>query len=174
VLSADVYLLFLNPGVRATPAWERAQRDHEAVLRENLSGQARNYLFTPGYRGDDGGADWLLPRLNGVGSEEEMATRLAVLQIVAYRSRTFTDDHMVGALASSRAMLAAVHEDLLPRARRGEILIACMRSATKWGFRRETTVPGVLVGRGRGGHATDKTNVGQAIRDFLAGNRASR
>jgi hypothetical protein len=175
VLSADIYLLFLNPGARTTPAWERAQRDHEAVLRENLSGRENNYLFTPGYQEADGGAKWLSRVLGDVASEEEVvATRLAVIQIVAYRSRTFRDGRMVGTLASSRAMLAAVHEDLLPRARRGDILIACMRSATKWGFCRETPVPGVLMGRGREGHATANTDVGRAIRDFLAGNRVPR
>jgi hypothetical protein len=53
-------------------------------------------------------------------------------------------------------------------------MIACMRGATKWGFHREIAMPGVLMGKGMGGFANVNTDVGRAIRNFLARDRGPR
>ena len=62
------------------------------------------------------------------------------LRLVAYPSR---DQQALGQitvlydeLPSTRAMKKAVHDELAPRARAGEIMLLVMRSSSQWGFGR--------------------------------------
>ncbi|MEO3435074.1 hypothetical protein [Inquilinus sp. CAU 1745] len=183
ILNAGIFLLYMNAGVgqdengNVDPDWEQAQHVHEEALRENLNGVTENYMFIEDYRGHDGGANWLTSRLRGVFSddaaiqEENIINHVAVLELVAYRSFRFTDGYVVNALASSRAVLNTVHDELLPRALDGEIFVACMRGAKKWGILprvgNDAEPPtNIAIGSNQGGYATINTEVGQRIRNF--------
>jgi hypothetical protein len=169
ILTAMVFLLYLNPGLENKPEWLSGQERHRPLVRANLSGCEPNYMYHGAYRQTDGGARWLSKRLRGVADEESIQSNIAVLELVPYRSQTFSDWAMIPALASSRLMVDVVHKTLLPRACAGEILIVCARAATAWGLSNTLDIPNVLVANSnnRAGLLTENTKPGQRIRSFL-------
>lgn len=181
ILNARIFLLYTNAGISkendlVNPDWEQSQRDYENILRENLNGVTTNYTFTEGYRERDGGANWLESRLRHVFSNDQIIQNIiirnlvAVLDLVAYRSSTFNDDHIINALTSSRAILATVHDELLPLAERGEIFVACMRRYRNWGILPRAG-NNIAVGDNQGGYATANTAIGKRIQNFAQQHR---
>ncbi|MDA9524130.1 hypothetical protein XI06_28595 [Bradyrhizobium sp. CCBAU 11434] len=80
-------------------------------------------------------AKWRRQRLAWLGEATAVNDNVAIANIDAYPSRTFTDHHVLAALPSSRAMLDWAQSTLFPQAERDERMVVCMRAAKVWGVK---------------------------------------
>ena len=150
-----VYILFGNPGfVAADYDDELKNPSHMAACIANLkqSGQGF-YPLLPAGSGTGAGNYWqgrlrsltadLAQRLHLTSSQanQVLVDRLSVVEAGAYHSKKFPGDWF-DQLPSSRAARDYVHGTLLPKARRGEVLILVWRRAAFWGVPESTA--GVL------------------------------
>jgi hypothetical protein len=67
---------------------------------------------------------------------EALCTKVAVLNIGAYHSKTFTDHGLLAALPSSRMTLDWAQSVLFPQAEEGKRAVICLRAAEFWGLER--------------------------------------
>jgi hypothetical protein len=137
--TAPVVLLYLSPGLN--------MKDIEEA--DTPEGQARHAERRKGYQPLRGPDDhepawrWWSGRTKAFGPWEQLQHRVAILNISAYHSRTFDDQHILSALPSCRVTLDWAQEVLFRQAENGERVVVCMRSAPFWG----------LGKRGRYGHS---------------------
>ena len=146
--TAPVVLLFLSPGSsaedRASPRlveWHRRTRGGgEPLVSESVHRSA--------YR-------WWTERTKCLECRpEELAKKVAVLNIGAYHSESFADYSMLAALPSSRVALDWAQGSLFPAAEAGHRVVICLRAARYWGlevgrkYRGSLFAPSVT----RGGH----------------------
>jgi hypothetical protein len=148
--TAPVVLLYLAPG------WNQQDVD-EAATPE---GQARYAKRRGGYQPLEGpehhmpGWKWWSSRTRIFGPWQKVRERIAILEISGYHSKTFTNEHVLTALPSSRVALDWAQEELFPQAEKGERVVICMRSPHYWGLGKRSRygkslfVPEVT----RGGH----------------------
>jgi hypothetical protein len=76
---------------------------------------------------------------------EHLRTKIAVLEIGAYHSRTFKDVPLLAALPSSRASIEWAQTVLFPQAINGERAVVCLRSSAGQCSRRSTGRPRVTM-----------------------------
>jgi hypothetical protein len=124
--SAEIVLLFLSPGDNEESYWDQDQRDcgFQRTGRAPLPGPEQH---RPRWK-------WWTSRTKQFGEWVELRNRIAVLNIGAYHSRSFTDEPLLAALPSSRLSLDWAQTVLFPQAERGERLVVCLRSAPFWGL----------------------------------------
>ena len=131
---AKVFYLSLNPSHKpndgiASETWRRFCQDMmlERVSYSRYLEEASPEAFSSFYRNHGGFSDLTFPAICN-------------LRLIAYPSPEKSDLGRIGTrpdlLPSSRRMMKIVHDDLTPRARRGEILLLVMRSPEFWGFKR--------------------------------------
>ncbi|MGT2501261.1 hypothetical protein ACVOMS_11300 [Bradyrhizobium guangxiense] len=126
--TAPVVLLYLSPGFSETDV--RIARSKEGQER-----YVRQRTGRLGFTGDHPeAARWRNARLAWLGEPSVINDKVAIANIGAYHSRTFTDHHILAALPSSRAMLDWAQSVLFVQAERGERMVVCMRAANFWGL----------------------------------------
>lgn len=176
ILRAKAFVLQLNPGLSGSEhEIEREDRDFRDALVRNLNGQEPNIFLDPRFTRHPGRA-WVEQRLRGVASLPVLCQSLAQLELFPYHSKSFSAAparlrRALLELPSVHAIRRAVHEDLLPRAARGEITIVVMRSAREWGLRDMSEHSDLVVYRGgepRAGYCTPRTRGGRALLARLA------
>lgn len=64
-----------------------------------------------------------------------MQTKVAILNIGAYHSKTFADVPLLAALPSSRVSLDWAQRVLFPQAIAGNRIVICLRAARFWGLK---------------------------------------
>jgi hypothetical protein len=125
-----VVLLYLTPG------WCQEDVDEAGTPK----GQARYAERRRGYQPLEGPEDhmpswkWWSSRTKPFGPWEKIREKVAILNISGYHSKTFTNEHVLAALPSSRATLDWAQEILFPQAEKGERTVICMRSSPYWGL----------------------------------------
>lgn len=126
--TAPIVLLYLSPGFAET----------DVRLARSKEGQERYVKQRTGRLGftdqHPEAARWRKERLAWLGEPSVFNDKVAIANIGAYHSRTFTDHHVLAALPSSRAMLDWAQSVLFPQAERGERMVVCMRAANFWGL----------------------------------------
>jgi hypothetical protein len=162
--TAPVVLLYLTPG------WSPEDID-EAATPE---GQARYAERRTGHQPLEGPEDhlpgwkWWSSRTKVFGPWHQLRDKIAILEISGYHSRTFTNEHVLTALPSSRIALDWAQEVLFPQAERGDRVVICMRSPQYWGLGKRSRygqslfVPAVT----RGGHML-RTGEHGSVRDEI-------
>lgn len=129
--TADVVLLYLSPGLRPHDLAHGDDPATRAVWAHQRTGTAP----LPTAEESEPTHAWWPRRVAQFGVAPEAArTRVAVLNIGAYRSPSFDDWPMLAALPSSRASLDWAQGVLFPQAVRGERIVVCLRSARHWGL----------------------------------------
>jgi hypothetical protein len=77
---------------------------------------------------------WWKSRTACFGDWHDLQTKIAILNICAYHSKTFKDWPLLAALPSSRASLDWAQHVLFPEAMAGRCIVVCLRSARFWGL----------------------------------------
>jgi hypothetical protein len=185
--TAKIFVLTLNPGLSAAgyyseytiPVFRNAL---ENSLRQESFDEDFPFIFlNPDFAGYGGfeywhkrlrtTLEWLAEK---VGSYREalsqFSKRFAVLELIPYHSEK-SDRHkrqILSNLRSSSLAIDFVHQDLLPRAHRSEILLIAVRARTHWRLEEESE--SVVLYRGAqsiGAYLGIGSPGGEAIIDFL-------
>jgi hypothetical protein len=132
LLGADIFVLQLNPGLDgAEVEYEQSRADFRDALKANLHGQAANVFLDPLFR-DHPGTAWVR-RILGANAGADAATRICMIELVPYHSRSGGVARAVASRLPSTAMMREwVHSQLAPRARRGEVVLIVQRAARAW------------------------------------------
>jgi len=125
--TAPVVLLYLAPG------WSKQDRiDARSKLAQDY--YMRRHRGREPFRTDSPGFRWLISRTKCFGDWDQIGSKLAILNIGAYHSKSFTDAPLLAALASSRASIAWAQAVLFPQAIAGKRVVICLRAARFWGL----------------------------------------
>lgn len=101
-------------------------------------------------------------------AREGLGERVAVLELVPYHGESFgVPDAVIDGLRSVALVQRFARENLLPRARNGEILVVVIRRQRDWGLPRLRNVVIYDSPHARGGYLTSKTPGGKEILRFL-------
>lgn len=101
-----------------------------------------------------------------------IANNVAVLELIPYHSK---QGRFISDLPSSKMILDFVHTELVPRARKGEILIVVTRKIKEWGFKEianENQCENICVydkTQARSAHLSKNSKGGKRIVNFLFG-----
>jgi len=128
--TAKVVLLFLSPGLDPTDAVHGASPEGKKYYANQRSGTA----MLPDAKQHEAAQNWLASATKQFGLDyEEARSTVAMLNIGAYKSKSFPDWHMLAALPSSRVCLDWAQSVLFPQAESGERVVVCLRSPNYWG-----------------------------------------
>jgi hypothetical protein len=128
--TAPIVLLYLNPGF--------SQRD----LQEAESEEGRQFYWRQRQGCEplrsqihlEKKSWWVSRTKRFCVDPEYLRHKLAVLELCAYHSKTFTDGSLVPKLPSSRIALSWATSNLFAQARSRKRVIICLRSARRWGL----------------------------------------
>jgi hypothetical protein len=124
-------LLFLSPGLDREDAAHCARKKGRRYYADQRSGDA----ILPDEKDHPSAYKWLDKIIRQFGINYEQArTKVATLNIGAYKSVKFTDWPMLAALPSSRVCLDWAQSVLFPQAEAGERVVVCLRSPRYWGL----------------------------------------
>jgi hypothetical protein len=154
--TAPIVLLYLfarmvSAGQKGRRVDMRRRRGYEPFRQEG-----------PGYK-------WVRSRTKCFGLPwEQIASKIALLNIGSYHSKSFTDSPLLAALPSSRMSIAWAQEVLFP-AIAGKRVVICLRAARFWGlelgkqYGKSLFAPKVTMG-GHMKHGTMRNRIIQAVR----------
>lgn len=170
--TAPVVMLFMSPGLDSWDVDFAATdqgKDWHVKQRTGLEPLPLNKRSPT--------VEWWTARtkLYGV-SVEQLAERLAFLNIGAYHSKDMVDPELLAALPSSRASLDWAQHVLFPEAEAGRRVVICCRAAKFWGLTSGNAYSGTLFAPPmvRGGHmrrGNYRDRVIQEVRTKLAAHR---
>jgi hypothetical protein len=188
---ADIFLLALNPGCDSADYWTETEptSDTERLCyRDRLKRNIRQdleemeYLFfalDPKFAWSTGFVYWERKLGEVVWTIaksyfendyrmalQNLACRLAVVELVPYRSQAFGAHSLIKNLPSVKAAKDFVAEAVLPAARAGKAMVIVTRQAESWGIPVGSGV--TIYGRGeaRGASLSPRTKGGEAILKF--------
>lgn len=126
---APIVLLYLSPGLNK-------KFDHREARtkagRDRYDRRRRGYEPLPDPEAP--GGKWWKSRTKHFGNWRELRSKIAILNIGAYHSKTFNDIPLLAALPSSRVSLDWAQKVLFPQAIKGERVVVCLRAARFWGL----------------------------------------
>ncbi len=125
-----VVLLFLSPGFEEN---DRVEAKNEAGQSRYAEMREGNQLL-PAPEDSEGDWKWWHRRTALFGDWRELRDKIAILNIGAYKSKTFEDIPLLAALPSSRVSLNWAQTVLFPQAEEGSRVVVCLRSARFWGL----------------------------------------
>ena len=129
--TAPVVLLYLSFGLDDEDRVEAtSERGQDRYMKMRLGTQP-----LPGPDEHRIAWKWWVSRTKCFGKNwQDLRTKIAVLEIAAYHSRTFKDVPLLAALPSSRASIDWAQAVLFPQAIAGERAVVCLRSSAFWGL----------------------------------------
>lgn len=131
---APVVLLFLSPGFRPEDEAEARTVEGQKRYVELRSGENDLPGQTP--------SDWAPRIVKQFEIDWKVAAKkVAILNIGAYKSKTFVDQELLAALPSSRMSISWAQDVLFPEAERGDRVVVCLRSAHFWGLEKGRSKP---------------------------------
>jgi len=136
--TAPVVLLYLSPGFRPQDATGALKRE------------VQDYYFRR-WQGEEPIPEdhaWAERRTKYFGSWSDLRHKIAVLNIVAYHSKTFNDYSVLASLPSSRVAIEWAQTHLFPEAEVGRRVVICLRASAFWGLERGRTYEGNLFAPG--------------------------
>jgi len=124
-------MLYLSPGLS----------DKDLIDARSKAGQ-QSYVLRRSGRKPLGGGDkqsagwkWWTSRARIFGDWHDLQTKIAILNIGAYHSKSFADAPLLAALPSSRVSLDWAQTVLFPEAVAGTRVVICLRAARFWGLK---------------------------------------
>lgn len=182
--TASVFLLMLNPGFGPHDYFgEYEVPGFREALLNNLHQVRRNrFLFLEPQFSWHGGYAYWHTKLKGVikaladrksirygHARQFCQSKIAALELVPYHSENFgVPDRIIRDLASAQLAQAFVHEELVPRARKGDCLLVATRKVKNWGLSKEKNIVVYTASEARGAHLSPSSSGGQAILKFLS------
>jgi len=128
--SAPVVPLYLSPGLSEQDYTDAETRGGRARYRRRWDGNEP--LWGP--EDHERAWRWWKSRTACFGDWRDLRTKVAILNIGAYHSRTFADAPLLAALPSSRVSIDWAQHVLFPEAIAGRRAVVCLRSARFWGL----------------------------------------
>jgi hypothetical protein len=183
---AKVFLLMLNPGLSHINYYSEYQIPScRGILVRNI--KQRNFdntypsiFLNPRYCWDGGFRYWT-DKLASVAKAlmfdrhytyqkalSILSRRLACIQLVPYHSRSFQAGPLVPKLISASLAQAFIHEDLLPKARKGKIQIIVLRGNSFWKLQEENHVIVYRNWESRGSSLSLDSRGGKSIHAILS------
>ena len=151
--TAAIVLLYLNPGLSDSDTNDAKSAEGQKFWFDQRSGTAllRSQEILEK-------KSWWVSRTKRFGVDpEHLRSRMAVLEICPYHSKSFEDGPLLAALPSCRASIEWAQQTLFPSAIDGGRVVVCLRAASYWGL-----VPGNCYGESlfaprtaRSGHMMD-------------------
>jgi hypothetical protein len=182
---ASIFILMLNPGLSPGDYFAEQQDGFREALWANLKGQSDFLYLNPHYAWHPGFYYWHgklasvvreLAARASVSYEEALkraATKICVIELVPYHSISFgLSDRVVRGMRSPVLARQFVHDEVLPRARRGDAAIIVTRQIQQWGLGVES---GAIVYEGsetRAAHLGVGSRGGDKILEFLSASGA--
>jgi hypothetical protein len=157
--TAKVVLLYLSPG------WSELDTE-EAQTEQFRSYVVRSRCGDMPLRDSGPGIAWLRSRTKCFGLDwSRIRSEMAVLDIGAYHSKSFSDSPLLVALPSSRVSVAWAQDVLFPEAISGKRVVICLRAAPFWGLKVGETYGRSLFAppTTRGGHMKHGTMRDQIV-----------
>jgi hypothetical protein len=147
--TAPIVLLYLSPG---TSPLDRDESKSEAEI-SRCERQRQGNAALPSKDEHPAAWKWWTSRTKWLGTESNLRTKLAILELGAYHSKNGYAGRLL-ALPSSRVAVEWAQSVLFPSAISGEKLVICMRSPKYWGLRAGTRYGAALFApaTNRGGH----------------------
>ena len=178
ILTAKVYVLLLNPGFGLLDIFaEEQSKEFRRELVKALSGNRQLWGLNPKYYWT-GGFGWISRKIRTlvetIGQErkwsipktlEFFSEHIAILELVPYHSSTFSlAKGTMDQLEFVRLIKNFLHEEIVPRARKGDCTIIVTRKSKDWELRTETN--NVVIyqpSEARAAHLSMNTRGGKAI-----------
>ena len=150
--TAPIVLLYLSPGLSSLDRKDAVSKSGQNYYMRRRHGYEPFRQEGPGYK-------WVRSRTKCFGLRwDQITSKIALLNIGSYHSKSFTDIPLLAALPSSRMSIAWAQEVLFPEAIAGKRVVICLRAARFWGLE-----PGNQYGKSlfapevtRGGHMKNK------------------
>lgn len=152
--NAKVFILFLNPGFEESNYIDENNNDVIEAVKGTVAQNFENkifdsykqFSFNPLFSNTDG-AHWIRKKFDGIikkfsqdtdkdyiEARKIFANNIAMLELFPYHSRTFNlNKETLNKLDSCKLMKKYV-DSLKLRAENNEILLICLRSASRWGL----------------------------------------
>jgi hypothetical protein len=124
LLTAPVVLLYLAPGLRKEYVEQAKSAEFQAFVARTRGGR-EDLPIVP----------FLESRTKCFGDLRDLRSKVAQLNICAYRSKRFKHRSLLAALPSSRASLDWAQKVLFPEAIEGKRVVVCLRAARYWGLK---------------------------------------
>jgi hypothetical protein len=176
-----VLILMLNPGLHPVDYFGEAEsKSYREALITNLRLESKFFCLDPAFAWHGGfsywhgkfreivaelASAWEVPYLAAL---NRVAQRVVTVQLLPYHSPQFgLPDRTLDSLRSVRLMRNYVHEVLVPRARRGEVLIVVTRKSRCWQLREDEHILVYDKQEARGAHLTPRSRGGARILDYL-------
>ena len=171
--TADIFILSKNPGFDGLEyKWEENrsffERKRRSVHQNFASDEIANYYLDPDLREHPGYRYWR--RHLGQDIFSDLRHRFATLEIVSYHTAHGFPEGLRNNLRSTQKAKDWVHDELVPRAKRDEILLIVVRQVQQWGFEINRNISNLITyygGEPQGAYLTPPTRGGQAIREWL-------
>jgi hypothetical protein len=128
--TAPIVLLYLNPGLSQQDLSEaESEEGREFYWRQRQGNEPLRSQIKLEKK------SWWVSRTKRFGIDPEyLRHKLAVIELCAYHSKTFTDGSLLPKLPSSRIALSWATSNLFAQARSQKRVVICLRSAKHWGL----------------------------------------
>jgi len=137
--SARVTLLYLAPGLsRSDFSRARSPKRWQRKLR-----RLRGFEPLSGPNEHKEGWDWWQSRTRRFGDWEKLRSKVAILEMCPYHSKSFHDWQLLAALPSCRVSIEWAQDVLFTEAETGDRVVICLRAPKYWGLK-----PGKQYGAG--------------------------
>jgi hypothetical protein len=127
--NARVVLLYLSPGLDDDDLKEAESATGRKWMIECRTGNQK----LPNQKEHGAAWRWWVSRTPDFGSEEDIRSNVAILNVGAYHSNQSPNTCVLAALPSSRLSLDWAQSELFPQAIAGERVVICLRAARLWG-----------------------------------------
>src|SRR5688572_1798330 len=180
ITKATIFILMLNPGLSPVNYFAEQIPDFRQAHIQNLMQKDlnENYPFIfldPHFAWHSGFGYWqrkfhaiirLIAKKEGIRYQEAMrqlSQRLACLELVPYRSKSFGARLLLNKLPSAQAMLSYVNEIVLPKVEADKAIIIATRSVKNWMLPVHKNIVIYEGGETRSAHLTPASRGGKAI-----------
>lgn len=176
---ADIFILLLNPGFSISNYESMENALYRSLSARNIQQKFGNaeipmMSLDPMLSSTAGFAWWHAKFADIIGRISEaknisylealklLSRRIAAVELVPYRSKSFSASKLINKLPSAIAARKYVHDELVPRSRNGEITLIVTRKAKEWGV---SASDAVVYGKteARSAHLTRNSKGGVAI-----------
>ncbi|WP_345009405.1 hypothetical protein [Pseudaeromonas paramecii] len=162
--TAKIVLCYANPSADQPSVKAVSKQNHHDTLLRQLSGE-EDYPYQIG-----GWDTWFRRVANSLfAGDDKLASRtVAIANLIPYASKNMDNvEAIANCLPSVWAMQDHLRHNLIPRAKRGEILLVMCRSSHLWGLRTSHGSENIIINDVRSGYTTE---IKKIVSKFLAMN----
>lgn len=157
IKNAKIVLCYANPSINS-PSLDTLKSKHNTVtLINQLKGTEKYPYELSGWREwFEQKANSLFPDINKEQRLEQASHQMAVINLIPYASKNMDNlASIANCLPSSWVAQQFLREHLIPKAKKGEILLIMCRSAHLWGLKSSHGSDNIIISKARNGFTTE-------------------